>query len=122
MLNWRQKTRKKLGINNFRGGFMRDTLSHRPYRQECGIINLNTSKEPGSHWVCYFKDGKKNTRIYFDSFGQIISIDVQKYLKTRKEFESEKAVIQQNTDINYTTCKYTRMRSHVFIRTRIVDA
>ena len=49
---------QKLGIDNFRGVFMRDTLPHRPYCQECGIVNLNTSKESGSHWMCYFKDGK----------------------------------------------------------------
>ena len=71
---------KKLEINNFRGVFIRDTLPHKPYRQECGIVNLNTSKEAGSHWVWYFKDGKKNTRIYFDSFGQITPIEIQKYL------------------------------------------
>ena len=35
---------EKLGINNFRGVFMRDTLPHRPFHQECGIVNLNTSK------------------------------------------------------------------------------
>ena len=85
---------QKLRINKFRGVFMRDNLPHRPYLQESGIVNLNTSKETRSHWVCYFKDDKKNTRIYFDSFGQITPIEVQKYLKTRKEFESEKAVIQ----------------------------
>ena len=90
---------KKLGINNFRGVFMGDTLPDRPHRQECGIVNLNTSTESGSHWVCYFKDDEKNTSIYFDSFGQITPIEVQKYLKTRKEFESGKAVIQRNTDI-----------------------
>ena len=71
---------KKLGINNFRGVFMCDTLPDRPHQQECGIVNLNTSKEPGSHWVCYFKADKKKTRIYFDSFGQITPIEIQKYL------------------------------------------
>ena len=41
----------------------------------------------------------QKTRIYFDSFSQITPIEVQKYLKTKKEFEGEKAVIQRNTDI-----------------------
>ena len=45
---------QKLGINNFRGVFMRDTLPQRSFHQECAIVNLNTSKEPGSHWICYF--------------------------------------------------------------------
>ena len=100
---------------------MRDTLPQRSFHQECAIVNLNTSKEPGSHWICYFKNDKKNTRIYFDSFGQITPIEIQKYLKTRKEFESRKAVIQRNTDI------VQRVNTHVcghlfFIRTQIADA
>ena len=72
---------RKLGIENFRGVFVRDTLPRTPNHQECGIVNLNTPKEPGSHWTCYYKDGKK-TIIYFDSFGQVTPIEIQKYLKT----------------------------------------
>ena len=49
---------------------MRDTLPRQPYRVECGIVNLNTSSQPGSHWVCYYRN--KSNRIYFDSYGQII--------------------------------------------------
>ena len=37
---------------------------------------------------------------YFDSFGQVVPLEIQKYLKKKeKEFESSKAVIQRNTDI-----------------------
>ena len=86
-----------LGLPNFRGVFMRDTLPSTPKDKECGIVNLNTSSQPGSHWVAYYKDGAK--RIYFDSFGQITPIDLQKYLKTKDEFASDDAVIQRNTDI-----------------------
>ena len=63
---------------------MRDTLPKRPYKIECSIVNLNTTTEKGSHWVCYHKNKKK--RIYFDSFGQ-----------TKSERGVE--VIQRNTDI-----------------------
>ena len=38
-------------------------------------------------------------RIYFDSFGQTIPVEIQKYLKTKMEYETGKAVIQQNMDI-----------------------
>ena len=64
---------------------MLDTLPHTPYHQECGIVNLNTSREPESDRVCYFKDRKK-MRIYFVSFGlgQVTPIEIQKYLKTRE--------------------------------------
>ena len=68
-----------------------------PGKQECAIVNFNKSTEPGSHWVAYFKDGTK--RIYFDSFGQVIPIEIQKYLKTKEEFQNDAPVIQRNTDI-----------------------
>ena len=53
-----------LKIPDFRGVFMRDTVPDKPREKECGILNLNKSSEPGSHWVVFFKDEDK--RIYFD--------------------------------------------------------
>ena len=38
-------------------------------------------------------------RIYFDSFGQITPMEIQKYIKMKKEFERRKAVIERYTDI-----------------------
>ena len=89
---------RELNIDDFRGVFMRDTLPRIVHQKECGIVNFNTSEQTGSHWVCYFKDGM-NQRIYFDSFGQVTLEEIQKYLKTKKEYETGKAVIQRNTDI-----------------------
>ena len=88
---------RKLKITNFRGVFMSDTLPSKPLQKECGIMNLNTSDQVGSHWVCYFKNGYE--RIYFDSFGQVTPIELQKYLKTHLEWEKQQQVIQRNTDI-----------------------
>ena len=86
---------KRLGIEHFRGVFMRDTLPKIPHHKECGILNLNTSQQPGSHWVAYYKDGKR--RIYFDSFGQISPMELQRYLKPK--VERGKRVIQRNRNI-----------------------
>ena len=86
---------EELNITTLRGIFARDSLPVYPQRNECGIVNLNTSSEPGSHWVCYFKTG--NERIYFDSFGQITPCEIQRYLKS--ESEIDKQVIKRNTDI-----------------------
>ena len=88
---------KHLKIPNFKGPFMRDELPRTPEKQECGIVNFNTSTEPGSHWVAYYKDGDE--RIYFDSFGQVIPTEIQKYLKTKEEYQEDAPVIQRNTDI-----------------------
>lgn len=87
---------KQLKILNFRGVFMRDNLPNSPHKNECGIVNFNTSKEPGSHWVCYYKN---KDRIYFDSYGQAILAELSDYLKTEAEKEKNEAVIQRNTDI-----------------------
>ena len=86
-----------LNIPEFRGVYMRDQLPVTPNEKESGIVNLNTSQQAGNHWVGYFKDGAK--RLYFDSFGQITPLEIQKYLKTKKEFEEQAPVIARNTDI-----------------------
>ena len=88
---------KILKIPNFRGVFMCDELSSRVKTLECGIMNFNNHTQLGSHWVCYVKDHK--TRIYFDSFGQITPLEMQKYLKTDYEFRNGTPVIERNTDI-----------------------
>ena len=88
---------KHLKVPNFRGVFMRDTLPDKIQDKECGVVNFNKSSEPGSHWVAYYKDGDK--RLYFDSFGQVIPLEIQKYLKSEEEFRENKPVIQRNTDI-----------------------
>ena len=87
-----------LKVPYFRGVFMKDELPKRIKPLECGIMNFNTHDQFGSHWVCYIKD-YENTRIYFDSFGQITPIEMQKYLKTKSEFRNNIPVIQRNTDI-----------------------
>lgn len=58
-----------LKVPFFRGVFMRDTLPTRIWKNETGIVNLDSSEGMGTHWVCYKKLGP--TVYYFDSFGDI---------------------------------------------------
>ena len=88
---------QELEIPHFRGVYLRDTVPQYPFNVESGIVNLNASSQPGSHWVCYYRN--KNERIYFDSYGQIIPVEIQRYLKRGSEFDRGKEVIQRNTDI-----------------------
>ena len=74
---------------------MRDTLPMDPFNVESGIVNLNTSNQAGSHWACYYRN--KTDRIYIDSYGQIIHVEIQWYLKTGSEFDIGKEIIQRNT-------------------------
>ena len=87
---------KKLEIPYFRGVFMRDTLPKQIRQRECGIMNLNTSQQRGSHWVCYYKNDKD--RVYFDSFGCITPNELQRYLKTPSEFVNNISCIRRNTE------------------------
>ena len=88
---------EKLKVPYFRGVLMRDELPSRKHTIERGIMNLNKSNQIGSHWVCFVRN--KKDRIYFDSFGQITPIEMQKYLKSKSEFDNEKSVIQRNSNI-----------------------
>ncbi len=87
-----------LKIPKFRGVYMRDNLPKKIKSEECGIMNFNTHEQIGSHWVCYIKQ-HNGTRIYFDSYGQITPSELQKYLKTKEEYNDNIPVIQRNTDI-----------------------
>jgi len=58
---------EKIGLKNFRGVFLRDTLPKKPKRNECAIMNLDDTSGNGTHWVAWFKCG--NDKFYFDSFG-----------------------------------------------------
>lgn len=58
-----------LRIPHFRGVFMRDDLPERPLFNESGIVNLDNTSGPGTHWVCYKK--MDNKVFYFDSLGNL---------------------------------------------------
>ena len=77
---------------------MRDELPKKIKPIECGVMNFNNHEQLGSHWVCYMRTNQDN-RIYFDSFGQITPLEIQKYLKTKQEFKNTTPVIKRNTDI-----------------------
>ena len=71
----------------------------------CGIVNLNTSDQSGSHWVCYYRNGSDS--LYFDSYREISPVE-QRYLKIGIEFKRGSEVIERNIDIvqaaNTTVC------------------
>lgn len=58
---------------------MRNRLPTRPWKREAVIINLDNSSGPGTHWVCFRKNGELVD--YFDSYGDLRPpIEVQNYL------------------------------------------
>ena len=69
---------KDLKIKCFRGVYLMDTLPSKPNNRECGILNLDSSDGPGTHWVAWYKNG--NNKIYFDSYGIHPPNEILKYL------------------------------------------
>lgn len=63
------KCANKLKLPYFRGVFMKDTLPQKIYENESAIVNLDSIKGEGTHWVSYFKKGLNIE--YFDSFGNL---------------------------------------------------
>lgn len=86
---------KKLKIPFFLGVKMRDELDESAkHSRECGILNLNTHLQPGSHWTCWYKDGMQ--RYYFDSFGEPPPRELLFYLKTVDELSNDLPAIKCN--------------------------
>lgn len=48
---------------------MRDRLPAVPWTNESAIVNLDSHKSGGSHWVAYKKHGREV--LYYDSFGDL---------------------------------------------------
>lgn len=48
---------------------MRDTIPQKIWKNECGIVNLDSSTGPGTHWTAYVKHN--NNIFYFDSYGNL---------------------------------------------------
>ena len=46
---------KKLSLYGFRGMFLRDTLPTNTKLNECGILNLDSPSDDGTHCVVWFK-------------------------------------------------------------------
>ena len=86
---------EQLQIPHFIGVKMRDELpKHEPMTKECGILNLNSHLQSGSHWTCWYKRGKD--RYYFDSFGEPPPIELLQYLKTYIEWRKDLPAIKCN--------------------------
>ena len=69
---------KKIGLKNFRGVFLRDTLPKKPKRNEFTIMNLDDTSGDGTHCVAWFKRG--SDKFYFDSFGLLPPTELNNYL------------------------------------------
>ena len=63
---------------------------------ENAIVNLDISKNSGTHWVCYYKY-KKNYAVYFDSYGVQPPIEIVNDLNC-KNIQYNETKIQRYDD------------------------
>ena len=98
---------KDLKLPNFKYYMMDEIPKHCKDEIECGILNLDSSKNDGTHHVCWWKDKKR--KYYFDSFGVGVPKKIIQYLG-RPIFEST-FQIQQFGDSNCSEwCLYVLNR------------
>jgi hypothetical protein len=100
-------TVKQLNIPKFRGCFCRDMLPKQPYRQECGILNLDDSNGSGTHWTAFFKDNDE--KYYFDSYGLQPPDELVKYLRSPIQYNSDR-IQPCNTVVYGHLCLYVLKR------------
>ena len=68
---------KQLSISNFKGVYMRDEIKGRPEKDECFIMNIDHSNNPGTHWTSLFV--KRGVCRYFDSYGFPPPVEIVRY-------------------------------------------
>lgn len=72
---------ERLNVPYFRGVFMRDLLPPIINENETGVVNLDSIRGKGTHWVCCVKRGSGVE--YFDSFGNLRPpLELQNYFNS----------------------------------------
>jgi len=96
---------QKLKIKHFKGVFMRNELNMAASKNECFILNLDHSRNNGTHWTCVFIEN--GVCYYFDSFGFSPPIEVEEYLrKFDKQYYNSFEIQKENQVICGHFCIY----------------
>ena len=95
--------KRVLKIPYFRGVYMIDTIPHKPRLSESAIVNLDSIDNPGTHWVCYFKNG--DIVKYFDSYGNLKPPpQIQEYMKGYRILYNRRRFQRWNSEICGQLC------------------
>ncbi|ELU13787.1 hypothetical protein CAPTEDRAFT_213857 [Capitella teleta] len=97
---------RKLKIPNFCGVYLRDTLPRKPKRNECGIMNLDSSNGMGTHWVAWHKKGQH--KYYFDSYGLPPPTEMIEYLGRGTPGDSGSSVSVDGVSLSYINNNFLR--------------
>lgn len=91
-------------LPGFRETGCRDMYTDNIKDMELGVINMDKSTGPGSHYVCFFNSPERDHVIYFDSYGVVPPPEIRKFLRT-----SGKPIVYNTTQyqqIGTPTCGY----------------
>lgn len=69
-------------IPNFKETKAKDLFKGKIGKNESGVINLDDSTGPGSHFTAYFNKAGDPYVYYFDSYGMLCPSNIEKYLKS----------------------------------------
>jgi len=91
------------GHPNYVGAIPKDYLRSLDTSKYCfGVVNNNTSKQPGSHWVCFYAMPNNPYIIFFDSYGALPNEDLEtflynlhKHLPKSKPIKMNKQILQE---------------------------
>ena len=95
---------KELNIKNFKGVFMRDEIKGKAKDNECFILNIDESKNMGTHWTCL--SIKNKVCYYFDSYGFCPPYEIKQYCKEYESYFSSFKVQKPNEVICGHYCVY----------------
>jgi hypothetical protein len=85
---------------------MRDELNknRKSTENECLILNIDSIKNPGTHWTCLFINNSK--LYYFDSFGFEAPSEVISYYEGKERYYNTFKIQQYNEVICGHYCIY----------------
>ena len=86
---------RELEIPHFKGVYMRDTLPPYPFNTESGIV-IHPPKLVVTGCATIATRLMEFTLIHME---RLLTVDIQRYLRTGREFHRGKELIQRNTDI-----------------------
>lgn len=95
---------KKLNISHFKGVFMRDEIRGKAGCNECFILNIDESKNSGTHWTCL--SVKNKVCYYFDSYGFCPPDEIRSYCDGHECYFSSFKIQKQNEIICGHYCVY----------------
>jgi hypothetical protein len=85
---------------------MRDEIQNYKNKDNL-IINLQTTNEQGSHWICC----SKKYKIYFDSYGIVPIKEIEKYFKD--DYANPRFAGDDNIDHIYNTMEVQKINTKI---------